>query len=262
MAAIIAAQMYTLREFTRTRHGLEESLKKLHDIGYQAVQLSAVGAMDGETPEVAAQEARELLDRYQLRCVATHRPWPRLAERTEEEIAFHKTLGCNYVAIGGLPERYAERKAEGYRQFLKDSAPIIAKLKEAGIRFGYHNHAHEFQRIGPGRRTLFDIFIQEGSPDFTLEVDVYWAVHAGVNPVRIFEQCPGRVPVIHMKDKEVVPEGPVMAAVGEGNLDWDSILPAAVQAGVEVYAVEQDVCRRDPFDCLRSSLQFLSGYRL
>lgn len=262
MPSVVAAQMYTLREYTRTRQGLEESLKKLRDIGYTAVQFSAIGAMEGEQPEVTAEDAREMLDELDIQCVATHRPWPRLAEKTDEEIAFHKALGCNYVAIGGLPERYAERKAEGYRQFLKDSAPILARLKEAGIRFGYHNHAHEFQRIGPGRRTLYDIFIEEGSPDFTLEIDVYWAVHAGVNPIRLFDRCAGRVPVIHVKDKEVVQEGPTMAAVGEGNLDWDTILPAAVKAGVEVYAVEQDVCRRDPFDCLRSSFQFLSQYSL
>jgi sugar phosphate isomerase/epimerase len=68
------------------------------------------------------------------------------------------------------------------------------------------------------------------------------------------------VPVIHVKDKEVVPgDGPVMAAVGEGNLDWAGILPACAQAGVEVYAVEQDICRRDPFDCLRSSYEFLQA---
>ena len=84
--------------------------------------------------------------------------------------------------------------------------------------------------------------------------------HAGVSPERVFERCGGRVPIIHLKDKEVVAkDGPVMAAIGEGNLDWPHILPACAQAGVEIYAVEQDICRRDPFDCLRSSFEFLTG---
>jgi sugar phosphate isomerase/epimerase len=48
--------------------------------------------------------------------------------------------------------------------------------------------------------------------------------------------------------------------VGEGNLPWDTILPACERAGVEWYAVEQDICRRDPFDCLRSSFTFLSEH--
>jgi sugar phosphate isomerase/epimerase len=259
MGSILAVQMYTLRDFTRTREGLIESLAKVRAIGYPAVQISAVGAMSGAHPEVTAQEARALLDEHELRCVATHRNWDDLVGRTESEIAFHQTLGCNYVAIGGIPRSYGERGADGYRQFAEDALPVIASLRAAGIRFGYHNHDHEFRRVGLDRRTLYDILI-EADPSLMLEIDVYWAVHAGVNPIRLFERCHGRVPVIHVKDKEVVPgDGPVMAAVGEGNLDWEGILPACAAAGVEVYAVEQDTCRRDPFDCLRSSYEFLTG---
>src|SRR5579871_4685522 len=244
MTAKLAVQMYTVRDYTRTAADFAESLRKIRAMGYQAVQLSAVGAMNGETPEVSAAEARKLLDDNGLRCIATHRNWDDLAQRTEAETAFHKALGCDFTAIGGLPGNYGAQGA-------------------AGIRFGYHNHAHEFERIGPGRRTLYDIFIEEGGPDFLLEIDVYWAVHAGVNPERLFAQCAGRVPVIHLKDKEVVPkDGPVMAAIGEGNLDWEGILPACERAGVEWYAIEQDVCRRDPFDCLRASYTFLHSQGL
>ena len=260
MVSKLAVQMYTLRDFTKTAAELAASLNKVRAIGYEAVQLSAIGAMHGDSPEVTVETARKMLDDNGLQCIATHRGWDDLAERTDAEIAFHQTLDCDYTAIGGLPGMYGEKGAGGYAQFLQDAAPVIAKLKAAGIRFGYHNHAHEFQRIGPRQRTLYDIFLLEGGVDFTLEVDVYWAVHAGINPVRIFERAGGRVPVIHLKDREVVPkEGPVMAAIGEGNLDWDSILPACERAGVAWYAVEQDVCRRDPFDCLRASYEFLAA---
>lgn len=70
--------------------------------------------------------------------------------------------------------------------------------------------------------------------------------------------------MIHVKDKEVV-EGSNetrMAAVGEGNLDWKHLLPACEAAGAEWYAVEQDRCYRDPFDCLKSSFEYLSGLTL
>ncbi len=65
------------------------------------------------------------------------------------------------------------------------------------------------------------------------------------------------MPVIHIKDKEMAGDEAVMAPIGEGNLDWEHLLPACEAAGVEWYAVEQDICRRDPFDCLRSSFEFL-----
>jgi sugar phosphate isomerase/epimerase len=260
MASKAAVQTFTIREHTKTAADFAASLKKISDIGYSAVQLSAVGAMNGESPEVSAAEARKMLDDNGLACIATHRGWDALRDATDAEIAFHQELGCTYAAIGGLPGDYDRHAGADYSRFLADSAPVIAKLKAAGITFGYHNHAHEFQRVAPGERTLYDIFVEDGGADFTLEVDVYWAQHGGVNPVRLLQRCAGRVPVIHVKDKEVVaPDGPVFAAIGEGNLEWDDILPACVAAGVQWYAVEQDTCRRDPFDCLRSSFEFLNA---
>lgn len=258
----LAVQMYTVRECTATAAALAETLAKIRAIGYPAVQLSAVGAMAGDTPAVSAEQARRMLDDNGLRCVATHRSWESLAYETEREIAFHHTLGCGFAAIGSLPRPYAEAGASGYADWARDAAPVIARLQNAGIRFGYHNHAGEFERVGFQNgvpRTRFDILIEEGGADLCLELDLYWISHAGVNPERLVERCAGRVPVIHVKDKEVADGQPVMAPVGEGNLDWPRLLPACAAAGVEWYAVEQDVCRRDPFDCLRSSFQFLSG---
>lgn len=260
MESKAAVQLYTLREHTRTARGFADSLARIAAIGYRAVQLSAVGAMDGEQPEVDARTARTMLDDHGLRCIATHRSWDTLADDTESEIAFHHELGCNFTAIGGIPTSYGARGADGYRQFVRDAAPVIDRFKAAGIRWGHHNHAHEFERVSTGGSTLFDILIDEGGPDYLLEIDVYWAWHAGVDPSRLMERCAGRAPVIHLKDREVIAkEGPVIAAVGEGNLPWDTILAACRSAGVEWYAVEQDICRRDPFDCLRSSFAFLTA---
>lgn len=260
LASQLAAQLYTVRDFTKTATDFQRTLGKIRGIGYPAVQLSAVGAMNGEAPEVSADTARQMLDDVGLRCIATHRSWDDLAHQTERAIEFHQTLGCSFTAIGGLPGEYAARGAEGYAAFARDAAPVIGALKAAGIRFGYHNHAFEFERAGEGPETRFDMLIDDGGLDFCLEIDVYWAAHAGLNPERLLERCRGRVPVIHVKDKEVVAGEPVMAPVGEGNLDWPHLLPACAAAGVEWYAAEQDECRRDPFDCLRSSFEFLSRF--
>jgi sugar phosphate isomerase/epimerase len=255
--------MYTVRDFTKTANDLAESFRKIAQIGYVAVQLSAVGAMnaiDSESPEVDVTLAKKMLDDNGLRCIATHRSWSQLAEKTDEEIEFHQTLACDFVAIGGIPAGYDRDSADDYHRFVAEAQPVIAKLKSAGIRFGHHNHAHEFQRISPDSpRTLWDIVIEEGGADYYLENDLYWAWHAGVDPADLMRRCAGRAPVIHLKDREVVKEGPVMAAIGEGNMPWERILTACREAGTEWYAVEQDVCRRDPFDCLRSSFDYLTS---
>lgn len=252
----VAAQMYTVREFTKTRADLAGTLEKLAKIGYRAVQMSAVGAMNGDNPEVSASEARKMLDDNGISCIATHRQLDSLLRDTQREIDFHKTIGCDFAAIGGIPSSYGET-IEGYRRFLADTEPMIAELKQAGIRFGHHNHSREFVR-GENGRWLEDVLIEEGSGDLMLELDLYWVEHAGLNCVRVVERCHGRMPVIHLKDKEVVKGNETsMAPIGEGNLDWKHIIPACEEAGVRWYAVEQDICRRDPFDCLRSSREFL-----
>lgn len=253
----IGAQMYTLRDFTGTAAGLEEALGVLHGIGYEGVQLSAVGCMNGDAPEVSAAQAREMLDANGLVCCATHRPMSRLIERAEEEIAFHRTLGCDYVAIGGIGWDYGQTP-EDYRRFLTDAAGVLKAFGDAGIRFGFHNHAHEFIRNEKTGRPCYDLLV-EADPALKLEIDTYWVAHAGLNPAALLRRCAGRIEVIHAKDREVVAEeGPVMAPVGEGLLDWEGILTACREGGTEWVVVEQDVCRRDPFDCLDSSYRFLT----
>jgi sugar phosphate isomerase/epimerase len=253
----LAAQLYTLRNYTGTAEGFEDVLGLCHGIGYEGVQLSAVGCMNGDVPLVDAARARELLDAHGLECCATHRPWARLAEATDEEIEFHRTLRCDYAAIGGL---WDGNDAATYRRFMDTARPVVTALKGAGIRFGYHNHSHEFARDPESGRPCYDILIDEGGPDLMMEVDTFWIAHAGADPAEYLRRCSSRIPVIHVKDCEVVPEvGPVMAPVGEGNLNWPAILAACREGGVEWLVVEQDECRRDPFDCLNSSFRFLSA---
>lgn len=258
MTTQIAAQMFTVREFTKTAADFAASLKKIADIGYPAVQLSAVGAMNGETPDVSAALAGRMLADNGLKCIATHRSWEALRDTTEKEIEFHHQVGCDFAAIGGIPRTY-EGTLAGYRHFVQDAIPVIRRLKEAGIRFGHHNHSSEFFKPAGQNLTLEDILIDEAPADLMLELDLYWIEHAGINCANILKRVPGRVPVIHIKDKEVV-EGKNetrMAPIGEGNLEWDRIISACRAAGVKWYAVEQDQCFRDPFDCLKSSFDFL-----
>lgn len=256
MSARLAAQLYTLREFTKTAQEFEDALRMVHAIGYEGVQLSAVGCMNGETPEVDAKTAKRMLDEQGLVCCATHRPWKQLVETTDAEIEFHQTLECDYVAIGGIWD-YG-KTPDSYHRFLSDARPVIQKLTQAGLKFGFHNHHHEFIRNPETGKTCYDILIDE-CPELQMEIDVYWVAHAGADPAQLMARLPGRIDVIHAKDKEVVdPDGPVMAPVGEGNLNWDAILAAGEAGGTRWWVVEQDVCRRDPFECLASSFEFLA----
>ena len=248
----LAVQMYTLREHTKTPEDLDASLGRVAAMGYPAVQLSAVGAFD--TGLLSATEVRAMLDRHGLACCATHRPVERLREGTAAEVALHGTLGCDYAAVGSIANDYG-MEPSSYRRFLEDFRPVMAQLAQAGIRFGFHNHALEFRDRG---REHYDLLLAE--PDLQLEVDVYWVAVAGLDPAALLRRAAGRVAAVHLKDLEVTGwQPPTFAPVGEGNLDWDAILEACRLGGTEWGIVEQDICRRDPFECLASSYGFLSA---
>lgn len=251
----LAAQLYSVREFTKTAEGFDATLQTIHGIGFEGVQLSAVGCMNIEDPEVDAQMARQMLDANGLVCCATHRPWERLRDHLEAEIAFHKALGCDYIAIGSLGGHYAGMA--GMRQFLAEAPSVIDALAAEGIKFGYHNHDHEFRLEPDETHCQYELLLSFG-PALKLEVDVYWVAVGGKDPQTLLVQTAGRIPVVHLKDRNPDPYSiPNFAAVGEGDLDWGQILSACEIGGTEWAVVEQDDCPRDPFDCLNSSFEFL-----
>lgn len=255
----LAVQLYTLRDFTKTFDDFEATCNKIAAIGYPAVQLSAVGAIDGLGVVEGGKQARAVLDRTGLKAVSDAGGWESIRDQTEAWIERAQVLGCNSLMIGGLwtPEY---KGLAGYKRWLGELPPVLEKLHGAGIRFAYHNHAHEFQRGESPGSTHFDLLVESSPKTLTFMLDTYWVAITGVPVAKMLRRLAGRIPVIHLKDLEVVEgDAPVMAPVGEGNLDWPDILDAAESGGTEWYCVEQDTCRRDHFDCLRSSLEYLSG---
>ena len=257
----IAAQLYSLRDETGDRAGLAEALRRVKAIGYDGVQFSTVRAVEGEDPDTSPAEARRMLEDHGLECLGAHRGWGALRGNTAAEIEYLQTIGCTYVAVPIFRDEYDRYDPASYRRFAEESEPVVEALGAEGIALGYHNHAHEFMRPDGGGLAPFDILID--APGMALELDVYWAAVGGVDPARLLERLHGRVDYLHVKDLTLVrDEGethpqPFFAPVGEGNLDWEAIIPAARNAGTTVWIVEQDAFRRDPYDCLRSSYQFM-----
>lgn len=244
----IAAQMYTLREFTQTPEGLRESLRKVSDIGYQAVQISGIGKMD---PQLVKQYA----DEFGLKICATHIPWDRLVNDLDALAAEHKLWDCKYVGIGSIPGEY-QTSQEGYRTFTKLASGIARTLKEQhGLQFVYHNHDFEFEAFDG--LTGMEVMLQESGPDFGFELDLYWVQAGGGDPVEWIHKVEGRMQAVHFKDMAILNKKPVFAEIGEGNMNYGAIIEACRKTGIEWYIVEQDVCQRDPFESLAISLRYL-----
>jgi sugar phosphate isomerase/epimerase len=245
----IAAQMYTLREFTQTAEELRASFQKLKRIGYQAVQISAIGPID-------PQLVKDYADESGLTICATHVSWDRLVNDLDALAAEHKLWNCKYIGLGGLPEEYRTSQ-EGYRSFARQASGIARILKEKhGLQFVYHNHDFEFERYDG--ITGLDVLLQESDPEvFGFELDLYWVQAGGGDPVEWIHKVEGRMQAVHFKDMAVLSRQQVFAEIGQGNMNYKAIIDACRKTGVEWYIVEQDVCRRNPFESLEISLNYL-----
>ena len=250
--SVIGAQLYTLREFTQTPADIATTLKKVAAMGYEAVQVSGFGP-------IGKKELRTILDGEGLKCAATHVGFGGMLDEFDRVVDEHKILGCEYPAIGGMPGQYRKDEA-GIHRFAKDASEVAARFKEHGMTFGYHNHSWELQKYGD--KLALQILIDECTPDVTFEIDTYWIQHGGGCSVVWINKVPGRIPLIHLKDMAMSDGEQIMAEIGEGNLDWPGILAAAKQAGTVWYLVEQDECRRDPFESLAISLTNLRAMGL
>jgi sugar phosphate isomerase/epimerase len=251
---IIAAQLYTIREFTQTAADFAASLKKVRNIGYTAVQISAIGPMpDAEVKAVVEAEGLTICN--------THIGYERLWNDLGAVIEQHRLWNCKHVAIGSMPKAYREEGEAGYKRFAAEANQVGEKLHGAGLTFSYHNHSFEFERFGG--RTGLQLIYEESDPRYLqAELDTYWVQHGGADPVLWINKLAQRMPVVHLKDMAIIDNQQVMAEVGEGNLNWPGVLAACQESGVEWYAVEQDICRRDPFESLKISYENLKAMGL
>lgn len=245
----IAAQLYTIRDFTKTPDDLDKSMKKIKDIGYNAVQVSGVGPMED-------QAIKDIMDKYDLTVCATHIGFDIMQGDLDKVISQHKLWGCSYVGLGSMPNNYRGSR-EGFVSFAKEASKIAQKLSDAGLNFIYHNHNFEFRRFDG---TLgMDILLTESDPEtFGFEIDTYWIQVGGANPIDWINKVGQRMKVVHYKDLAIDQDDKqAMAEVGEGNLDWPGIIAASRKNKIEWAAVEQDICPGDPFESLKISFDNL-----
>lgn len=247
----IAAQLYTLRRQCQSLDDFARTLRRLRDIGYQAVQVSGIGPVDTKDVALALGDAG-------MTCAATHLDWRRFLDEPQAVIEQHKLWNCRHAAIGSLPQEY--RDAAGIERFAMELVPVAERLAAEGIDFSYHNHSFEFARHG-GRTLLEMLYHRVGGEHLKAEIDIYWVQHGGGDPVQWIRRCAGRIPLLHLKDMVIGPDTKQRyAEVGEGNLNWPDILAAAKEAGVLWYIVEQDECYdRDPFDSMAISYRNLKA---
>lgn len=246
----IGAQLYTLRACCQSERDLGHTLERVAEMGYRAVQLSALGPIE-------PKRIRALCDLNGLRIVLTHNPEGDFLQHLDALIERHQLFGCRYAGLGYLPDRY--HSPDWLPRFAVDFGPAAERLRAAGMKLMYHNHAFEFARM-PDGRTMMEHLEDMLPPELMgVTADTYWLQFGGMDVCAWLEAHRERLHCVHLKDYVPLRFEARMAPVGEGNLDFHRILRILREGGVTEYAlVEQDDCYGEsPFDCLRRSLNWL-----
>lgn len=251
---ILGAQLYTLRDYLKSERDIRYTLNEVAKMGYTTVQVSGMGTID---PELLKQ----ICDSLGLKIVITHTDPNRILNDTKRVIEEHNILGCDYIGIGSMPEKY--RQAHWLKRFAIDYKEPAKRIADSGKLLMYHNHAFEFEKLNGKRmiETLMEDFTPE---EMGVTLDTYWVQAAGADVCQWLEILKDRLHCVHLKDMDVDKNSPIMAPVLEGNMNFKAILAKLEELKVTKYLlVEQDHCIGSPFDCLQTSYNNLAklGYR-
>lgn len=249
----IGAQLYTLRDFCKTTADFAETLARVAEIGYRSVQVS--GCCDYDPAWL-----RDELRKNGLTCDLTHSSFDRLRSDPAAVVNDHLTFGCRYIGIGGYNGLREKKDVDTVVEVAKWIAPTLAA---AGCRFSYHNHFTELIRNAEGVTRLLEIASRTEPEELAITLDSYWLQYGGADIADYIVALKGRIPCVHFKDYQVVGNEVRMAAVGDGNLNFEKLAALCADSGTEYLFVEQDNCYGEsPFDCLSRSLRYLRSLGL
>lgn len=241
--------------------GAFETLRKVSDLGYNAVEISQVPMDEKNVSELERAQTELGMDVASLSVMMEKpvgRPGESLKNDFDKIVNDAKRLDTKLLRIGMLPFG-AMTSIDAVIDFAKETNGYAERLQQEGLSLYYHNHHIEFAKFDG--KYMLDI-INENSPAMGLEIDVHWVQRGGLDPVRTLEKYAGNTAMVHLKEYRIgmLPESALgyletgdfanfmtefknvvqFAEVGEGNLDFPSIIPAAQAAGAQYLLVEQD----------------------
>jgi sugar phosphate isomerase/epimerase len=215
----LAVQLYTLRTLQTPPDAIMASLA---EIGYQGVELAGNFGL-------SAPALRDILQR-------------------------HKTLGNDVLVVPWLPEALRGSTAASWQQLGERLAKLARRCAHANMKLMYHNH--DFEMVVIDGRPAIDWLMEAAGPAVGFEIDLAWVQAGGQDPAAMLRRYTGRASRVHAKDWNAAQRD--IADVGAGSVDWDEVLTAAADAGVEWLIVEHDR-PADPLASVGASYAFLAG---
>jgi sugar phosphate isomerase/epimerase len=260
----IGLQLYSVKDVLEK--DLKGTLQQLADIGYKEAE--SYPGTKGHYYGMEAKAFGDMLRDMGITLVSSHvgsgnkdsKPgaWQQatLMQNFSELTAKAAETGQKYITCSSL---------DGSLRKTTDDLKRVAELfnksgetaKKAGLQFAYHNHAFEFEKVG--NVMVYDYLLQNTDPELVkYEMDLFWVVNGGQDPLAYFKKYPNRFPLCHVKDmsKEDKTKN---TEVGSGTINYKQILKAAKDAGMKHYLVEQESFTRPSIESMRINYNYLAN---
>jgi sugar phosphate isomerase/epimerase len=220
-----------------------------------------------------AKDLKVILDNNGLRTPAMHVGLDTLRNKLGETAEAANIMDQQYAGIAAIPEE-ERRTLDDYKRIADEFNAIGEKAKKLGIRFYYHNHGYGFKELEG--KIPFEIILERTEPSLVFfEMDTFWTMAAGADPIKYLDAHPGRYKLMHVKDmtKQVRFSGdggnpkqwmelfPFITDAGSGIVDFKTILSHAKKSGVDHFILENDVMT-NPQESLKNGYRYVSSLEL
>ncbi|NQU88649.1 MAG: sugar phosphate isomerase/epimerase [Mariniphaga sp.] len=249
----IGLQLYSVR--VDMNEDAKATVAAVGEMGYKFVEAAGYG--DGQFYGMQPVEFKDLCEANGLKFLGSHTgmdvpndtTWDSTMAWWDACIDAHAVAGVKWIVMPWMG-RTGYESIEGLRRYCAYFNTVGEKCNAKGIRFGYHNHANEFTTELEGK-PVYDWMLELTDADKVMfQLDLYWIIEGGKNPVDYFNAYPGRFENWHIKDKEEVG--------ASGMIDFEAIFAAKEKAGVEYGVVEVEEYNFEPLESCKMSLEFLN----
>jgi len=243
--ARVGVQLYSVRnEMMKDAKGTLLALSKL---GYKEIE--SAGSEKGNYYGLGPKEIKNICSDNGMKVVSGH---VQINDHFQKSIEEAVETGQHYLICSSFSNN--DSTIENYKVQADRLNKAGEDCKKAGIQFGYHNHAGEFNQVGD--TVLYDILLENTDPHTVImEMDLGWVIASGNNPLAYFKKYPGRFPLWHLKDMNVVEKHSV--EFGKGSLPIQELYENRKLSGMKHFFVEQEEYASTALESLSYDIEYL-----
>ncbi|RNL51055.1 sugar phosphate isomerase/epimerase family protein [Pedobacter jejuensis] len=254
----VGLQLYTLRKDLPS--DVKGIIAKVAEAGYKEVE--TYGFTNGKFWGLTPREFKTLLKDNGLKAPSGHYLMDEFSktgnsDKLKADIEAAAAIGGKYFTIAGAHVDMS-KGLDGFKKTADDFSKVAEMAKASGLKFAYHNHDFEFKKIDG--TTGYDIYLQSTDKNLVnFELDLYWVVRSGNDPIALFNKYPGRFPMWHVKDMDKAkPEW--NTEVGKGSIDFKTIFAQANLSGMQHYFVEHETnYNPTPIESIKTSCDYIKA---